>query len=492
MYQPEIFFSTPRRERKERYHLQEQRYLFYQALTNFSEHCFLTYPITIGNKETVPSSFLDALREAAGQEGDANAFPGTIAHDIHSKDELFGYAGALIRRKADGAPEDAEWERCRAELGSTFDRMKLAMDVERSRSSRASLPEYNGIIGPNLSPAAMQTLDKFRHRVYSVTQLESFGKCPFQFFADKVLRLNVIEEPEEGLTPLERGDLLHQILFEFYSARRNRGAPPLWNASEDEFARAHKEVVAIANNKIAALSVTDALRDVENETILGSDRRQGVLREFLLRERGRETSTTPAYFEAAFGGRVESERRTDPQLRHTDAIIAGNVQLRGKIDCIDAGDKFFSIIDYKTGGYPGREEIDLGISLQLPLYLYAVERMLTGNAGEGLKPAAGMYYILKSPVNEKVGIGSEEHNGEAFPKSHRSKQLVADDLELRRVIDRAVAFVNEYVDTIAKGSFPVEPKDPRRVCAYCDFQTTCRIQVRRPVDDRRGESEQIS
>jgi ATP-dependent helicase/nuclease subunit B len=492
VYQPEIFFSTPRRERKERYHLQEQRYLFYQALTNYSERCYLTYPLTIGGKETVPSSFLDALREAAALEGDDKAFSELVARDIHSKEELHTYAGALLGKKADGAPADADWERCRTELGATFDRMRLAMDVERSRGSRTALPEYNGIIGAHVSPGAREALEQLRHRVYSVTQLESFGKCPFQYFADRVLRLNVIEEPEEGLTPIERGDLLHEILFEFYSARRKRGAPPLWNSSDDEFARANAEVQAIANAAITAMNVTDILRDVENETILGSDRREGILHEFLIRERGRETSTTPAFFEAAFGRKVESERRIDPHLRHPGAVTAGNVQLRGKIDRIDVGESFFSIIDYKSGRNPGREEIDLGISLQLPLYLYAVERILLEVQEKKLMPAAGMYYILKSPVKEKVGIASDEHNGEAFPRSRASRQLVPDDAELRRVIDRAVAFVNEYVDTIAKGSFPVEPKDPRRVCAYCDFQTTCRIQVRMPVDDRRGESEQSS
>ncbi len=40
-YMPEIFFSRRRRERKELYHLREHRYLFYQAVTNFTEHVFL-------------------------------------------------------------------------------------------------------------------------------------------------------------------------------------------------------------------------------------------------------------------------------------------------------------------------------------------------------------------------------------------------------------------------------------------------------------------
>lgn len=47
---------------------------------------------------------------------------------------------------------------------------------------------------------------------------------------------------------------------------------------------------------------------------------------------------------------------------------------------------------------------------------------------------------------------------------------------MRGVISTAVTFVNRYVDNIAGGKFPVEPKDLDRVCRQCDFITVCRIQ----------------
>ena len=121
------------------------------------------------------------------------------------------------------------------------------------------------------------------------------------------------------------------------------------------------------------------------------------------------------------------------------------------------------------------------MSLQIPLYLYAVEHILADTQGKNLSGVAGSYYILKSPVRERLGIGNDEYSDKAFPKPRKSGHLSADDNELRSIINQAVAFVNEYVDHIASGDFPVEPKLPDTVCTHCDFKTVCRIQVQRDI-----------
>ena len=62
---------------------------------------------------------------------------------------------------------------------------------------------------------------------------------------------------------------------------------------------------------------------------------------------------------------------------------------------------------------------------------------------------------------------------------------------MRQVIQKAIAYINSYVDAIARGEFPVEPKDPVEVCRYCSFQTICRIKSRviTPQDDGEGSTE---
>ena len=343
----------------------------------------------------------------------------------------------------------------------------------------SSMPEYNGSIGRGLSAEAQSTLERFRQYVFSVTQLESYGRCPFQFFADKVLRLNVLPELEEGLTPLERGGILHEILFEFYVDRRTRHLPPIFEVTERQFDEAVEELVAIARRKIDELDIPDIFWSVEKELLFGARNRRGILQGFLDAERERPLEVVPAYFEVAFGGRIGPSRKTDPDLIHEQPILTGNVRLRGKVDRIEIGEKNFTIIDYKTGATVAkRKDIELGLILQLPVYLYAVERILSEKIGKQLDGVAGTYYLLRSTVKEELGLGNKEFFGKAFSVGKRSAQLAANDRELRSIIDQAIVFVNDYVDRIAGGEFPVQPKIPKTVCKTCDFQTMCRIRSR--------------
>jgi ATP-dependent helicase/DNAse subunit B len=175
-------------------------------------------------------------------------------------------------------------------------------------------------------------------------------------------------------------------------------------------------------------------------------------------------------------------------LRHETHISAGSVKLRGKVDRIEIGKNNFTIIDYKSGTTVARlKEIELGMSLQLPVYLYAVERILAETLNRNLNGVAGIYYTLKSPVKDQVGVGSSEHLGTAFPTTRKSKQIFESDADLRTIINQAIQFVNDYVDGIAMGKFPVEPKMPEKICAYCDFQTICRIQVSISIEKEHAE-----
>ncbi len=57
----------------------------------------------------------------------------------------------------------------------------------------------------------------------SVSRIENYLKCPFQFYASNVLRLE--EEPEDAdtRTPLERGRFLHELFESFFNEWQRRG-----------------------------------------------------------------------------------------------------------------------------------------------------------------------------------------------------------------------------------------------------------------------------
>jgi ATP-dependent helicase/nuclease subunit B len=482
-YQPEIFFSTARRLRDERYHLTEHRYLFYQALTNYEERLYLTVPRYDGETQIVPSSFVDALLNVAELDDLRKELPPEFSERIYSEFDLLSHLGGVYGRDAATGIGPAEllperWAGLRPGLVECLGHMRHAMSVERSRTLLAALPEYNGRILEHVGPEHRAALEQLRAGLYSVTQLESFGKCPFQYFADRVLRLNVIPDIEEGVSPLERGGILHEILFEFYLDRRNRSLPPLFSCTEPEFQQSTADLLAIAGRRLTELdAVADPFWELDKEAILGSGNRKGMLKELLEMERDSAVEVKPAYFEAVFGSRTAAGDAVDPSFQLEEPVTAGLVRLRGRIDRIDIGEKSFRIIDYKTGArLPDRRDIDLGISLQLPVYLRVVEQLLAAKETGERTGAAGLYYWLRDPVKQKLAIGSAEHLEEVFIAT-KQKQLVGTDEDLRNIIDQAIRFVNDYVDRISKGEFPVEPKTPERVCPSCSFGSVCRIRA---------------
>ncbi|HEX2228876.1 MAG TPA: PD-(D/E)XK nuclease family protein, partial [Candidatus Binatia bacterium] len=81
--------------------------------------------------------------------------------------------------------------------------------VARLDRSTERLHEFDGMIGP--SPEDWRRLSQ---RGISPTALETYATCPFQFFAQHVLRLERLDLPEESTGPgaADFGELGHEIL----------------------------------------------------------------------------------------------------------------------------------------------------------------------------------------------------------------------------------------------------------------------------------------
>ena len=59
--------------------------------------------------------------------------------------------------------------------------------------------------------------------VYAVSHVERYLACPFKYFAARVLRLDEEREDESGLSPQERGQLLHEVFQTFFARWQERG-----------------------------------------------------------------------------------------------------------------------------------------------------------------------------------------------------------------------------------------------------------------------------
>ncbi len=91
----------------------------------------------------------------------------------------------------------------------------LALD----RSAERLLP-YDGAVG-----ALATHWRYFSERGLSPTALETYARCPFQFFARHILGLERLQRPEEilGPSPAEFGELGHDILNKFFASLIARG-----------------------------------------------------------------------------------------------------------------------------------------------------------------------------------------------------------------------------------------------------------------------------
>ena len=499
---PEVFradtFLPPHRRRTESDRLREDRFLFYQALTLYRKRLYLLSPKHDGAVELVSSAFIDELQRVA----EINTVPDDDSTLFSREDFLKNY-GAFVWEHSE--VERLEEPAVPSTMLPTLPLVVHNIRVEKSRTVTHDERKYEGCLHPNsLTPSSRHALEKRREWTYSVSQLETYGECPFRYFSNRVLDLNLTEEQETGLTNLEKGSLAHRILFDFYDCRRN--TPPLSECGEADFDEAVADLRRIARKHLDEEEAKRQLNraeklfwDIEAERLIGGYGRTGALPAFLETERKRNLEVQPRYFEVEFGPSVRSEP-ADPYLGSAEPITVGEVSLSGRIDRIELGDGMFVIGDYKTGSTtPKLNDILEGRSLQLPLYVAVVEQLLRSQSSamqdledtlESIKGVGGVYYVLQEESGTELGIGDKDYNGRAFQVSSRSGQLLpnsrfqieethtdSDADAIESIVGVAVEHANRYVRSIADGDFGLTSHDKTKVCRYCSFKRICRVGV---------------
>lgn len=471
-YSPEIFFSKERQKQKEKYHLTENRYLFYQCLTNFSDKLYLSYPKQDGEVELVRSPFIDDLLEIVEVQFYEKELKQKLDEIEFNEEGLLSKIGFNLSVDSEFTIPDVFDENWK----STIDFISYAIGIEKQRYMDDTKSEYNGYILEKLSKEALKKLSASRTKVYSITQLEKYAKCPFSYFISNLLKISVIQEPEEGITPLERGSILHEILFDFYRNRIQNNLPLLSDSNDEQIKIAIEEITKIAKGKLETIDTNDLLAFLDKELIIGTADKMGLLQEFVNYERNRNVKVKPRYFEAAFGTRAGGSKRIDKEISTDAPVEIDGYKIRGKVDRIDIDDDYFAIIDYKTGSKTVTyKNVVEGLALQLPIYLYAVEKLLSAKHNKHFNPAAAIYYTLSDKVQEKVLLANEQYIEKAFPKAMRGTGILTKEEELSEIISKSIDYVKEYINCISEGKFPIATdKNINIACNYCEYHKICR------------------
>ncbi len=388
---------------------------------------------------------LDEIETRAGQ--DSGVVPGLrAAKEPEAALDRSEFDLALLSRAlAPGA--DPEAARGAGAYLLRDERLATSLRREWMRNRRAWQPADGFLAVGTVAKAALGGR-RPTARTYSATGLETFAKCPYQFYLKNIARLRPVERPERWvhLDPLTRGSLVHEVFFLLGQTLRERGLTPLPRERLPEALAALPPIVAEVAKQFREEHAPEIERIWNDEL----DGLLGDLRGFLEREAGNgfRIVANELTFGMAPVGPADDESRLEP------AVLPGGLRLRGSIDAVEenaTGER--RVTDYKTGKDSVRVSADRrvlfgGEALQPLLYAFAQEA-LTG------RPTASgrLYYTtLRGAYHQTV--------------------VPTDTAEARSLLEE---FVRRLDEAVSAGHFPADPNPASRwpPCRYCDYLPIC-------------------
>jgi hypothetical protein len=408
--------------------------------------------------------------DSEGRETARSAFVDFVAGDAESEQigpERVLTPGYPIARDAQALAQGRE------AAAREADRRARDARVE-AEGAAASLTPWNGEI---TDPELLAWLAERYGESYqwSATQLETLAKCPWHWFASRLLRLEDRRDADDLLEPSVSGHLRHDALDRFFArARDERGAPVVIGKADEDYvnagiARALHEAWSAAESAGMWLG-PPAIRTTQQDELLAG------LRRYLAWEMKFNDDYTNARTNASKvirSGAIKGEHAFENVTLEGDGVT---FKLRGLVDRIDQGlddripdaGRYLAAIDYKSsrGSTPGggnSRAWDDGIVLQVPLYAKALQRDFPEQR------VVRMEYRTLSAKPERV---------HALSLAPVEKGALADGAgaeAAQRQLDAALDAAGRRVRAARAGALPAAPAPSAGCSPFCPARDICRI-----------------
>ncbi|MDR4497294.1 MAG: exodeoxyribonuclease V subunit gamma [Candidatus Scalindua sp.] len=429
--------------------MDEERYLFYIAITRANERLYLSYPSTNSDgNSTLPSFFLSDLKKLFPEEiKEKISIKRSLSKIIPEPEEIitstdlksFVYYHFTI-------PYTTSHEQYEKDVA-----LWLYNNMENETSFRKELSLLRKLVDSyenlKLNLSDKRIIKKIRETAarFNATKLRDFAQCPYKYFGG--FTLNLKQASPLTLDFLVQGRIIHQVLEEYIKGNQKMNISTLF---EDSFQQATRGMVVgfeelkIKNDMLKAL------------VTFGSKERESLLSPF-----------KPAMLEEKFGD------ENNKPIEIFDAT-AGRIEISGKIDRVDVslvnGEKIGIIIDYKYGKTEfDVKEMEEGTDLQLPIYALALRDVFN------IVPVAAEYYALKS--SKKTGIYNQDLTERlGLNLELTKKSLAADNREFTKRLEETKNRILQFAKEIHNGRIELAPHNLDR-CGErnCDFANVCRI-----------------
>jgi len=444
--------------------LESERLLLQIAAGAASERLYVSYPRIelTESRARVPSFYaLDIMRAVTGsvpdhewlEERAREAGNATLAWPAPSRaDEAIDdqeHDLAVLRRLLDEKDGAAVKGHAHYLLG--LNECLRRSVVDRWAHGQTRWFKNDGVVAVSPPIAAALAARRLTERSYSVSALQKFAACPYQFMLAAFYRLDPLAQPEplQRMDPLTRGSIFHEIQFGFFRELQQRRELPVTEANLDTA----RSVLDAIIDEVAAREHDELAPAVERVWVdeVASIRRDLIAWLHHLARDGAEWD--PSRFEFAFG-KVPGAR--DATSISDDVVIEGGFKLRGAIDLIETHrqTKVLRVTDHKTGRRPDRIDrtiIGGGAMLQPVLYAMVAEKAFDAAVIGGRLfycTSTGSFYPHEIPLNDMTRTAG---------------------LEVLRIIDRAIEL----------GFLAASPAEG--ACDRCDFISVCGRDVARRV-----------
>jgi CRISPR/Cas system-associated exonuclease Cas4 (RecB family) len=313
--------------------------------------------------------------------------------------------------------------------------------TERWARAERRWSQFDGLVRTTRATRAYLQTQRLIARPYSVSALQKYAACPYQFFLSAAFRLAPLEEPEplQRMDPLTRGSLFHQVQAEFFRALQKQQLAITDEHMERVLVTLDETLTRLAAEYYERLA--PAIDRVWHDEIaaIRADLRVWVDRV------ANDPEFEPWLFEFAFG--LPGQPGHDPESLPDPVTIGGKFILRGSVDLVEKkpGTRILRVTDHKTSKNRSQRNSIIGGGTQLQPVIYS----LAVEAAKGFSVESARFSYCTTAG------GFTEHS---VPITERTRSM---GIEVLEIIDRAVDL----------GMLPPAPDE--RVCSWCDFLPVC-------------------
>lgn len=515
----------------------EQFYL-YQNLTKASEQLYLTYHVqdSDGN-EVLPAYLIGRIQRLFEQ------LPVQEFMRIELQMEQIETAEDSIALLAEGLQTDRKLTKEERELWKSLYDYYEAEQETVINQVKQGLFYYNqeAALSPEIAARLYGTILNT-----SISRLETYSRCPYQFFLEYGLKLKKRDTRE--ITLGDMGNLLHHIVERVFSKVEQRNAEDIlvsedtencWTQISDE------ELTTLVEQEIhqAVEQEQDSIYkdSYTNRQLLRRIQMTAAYAVVDLKNQLLQGKMIPYRFEMTF-----NRSYADPicrDLHSADLVLedGSHMKLSGVVDrmdiCQDEEHVYVKVLDYKSSG----KEIDVtkvsvGLQLQLLIYTNVVLEVLQREfPNKKIIPAGSLYYGFRVPMVEKTskkltealqhkiqretamtGVVNKEEPSisylgdiETLPvkqkKTEEGTEIEESDTVLtesnyRQLLEEVTRTAAQIGSDMKRGDIPIQPvRTGRSVpCDYCAYREVCKLDcvdggnqiytVQQLKHSRKGES----